>query len=491
MRRVLGVVLVLVVLAGACGGGDDQAQDVTPSPAATATAAPEPSGPEVPTATAEPTSTAAPDSVGDLSGVRVVDDVPRNPSSWVEDHGVPADGFVPIGAGTGSDGVAWMAYWVGLEYHEDPESLPAEVAEAVGWGSVRLARCPDPGCSGDAVLAGEVTSALWLGGPQGAADVAALPDGSVVMSLGELSPAWDEIDPDAGPQAGRRLWVACEDQDCSDPEVREFSELIEDPLDPWDRPRIAVSGSGAPVIAYLTGDEEARRLRVAVCADRSCDAFTSVVDIDQAVGGFDLFSDGQGRPAVLYERPGDPTKWLAACVDATCSVQPDPVAITHTQGNIGPLVREDADLAFWFTSYEPGPNQESQERFMAEPVDMSIIECLSASCDQTRSVRAMTDLASVPTNLKFPGEPFCGEPIFIGPDGLPVISWCQGDDSSRERVVVLCDDLTCQTGTTIVVPADAAGIFAQFIHTPNTGPLVLIGGERSGLRLVNITNLKP
>lgn len=65
MRRIFGVALVVVVLGGACGDDDDQAQH--PTPAATVTAVAEPSATQMPDATV-PTSTEAPEPSGDDEG---------------------------------------------------------------------------------------------------------------------------------------------------------------------------------------------------------------------------------------------------------------------------------------------------------------------------------------------------------------------------------------------------------------------------------------
>ena len=415
--------------------------------------------------------------------VRVVDDEPRNPTSWSDEYGMPPDGFVPIGVGYGIDDLPWILYWVGLEAHPDPESLPADVAEVIGWGSIRLARCEDPDCSGNVEVTDEVTTTIWLGGPGGLANVGVLDDGSPIMSLSEM---WPSSQSGPGNLPGQRLLVVCGDAQCSDVVVQPFSEVINDPLDPWHRPQVAVSGSGQPVIAYLTGPTEAEVLRVATCGDRLCDTLGSVVDIDQPVNGFELFIDAQGRPVVLYQRWNEDANWLATCTNTECSSEPNPVLLIDAPGNVGRLTTANTDPAFWFTRYEPGPNYESQLAFNAEPVEIAIIECLDPLCEQTRTVSALDEIASIPTNQAFQGDPICGQPVSIGPHGPPIISWC-GDDGTLS--MVFCDDLTCQTGTETSVPAEIGGIFAHVLYSANNGPILAVGGYDEGLRLVHIGRL--
>lgn len=502
MLRLIGVVMVVVILAAGCSGDDDagvvvgptssagegSTPELSPSSESGATVAPVGS-PEPNTSSPIPQTSApaaSPDSSAAAPVVRVIDDEPRNPTSWSDEYGMPPDGFVPIGVGYGIDDLPWILYWVGLEAYPDPESLPAEVAEVIGWGSIRLARCEDPDCSGNVELTYEVTTTIWLGGP-GALDVGVLDDGSLIMSVSEM---WPSSQSGPGNLPGQRLLVVCGDVQCSDVVVQPFSEVINDPLDPGvsphGQPQVAVSGSGQPVIAYLTGPNEAEVLRVAACGDRLCDTFDAVVEIDQPVIWFELFIDAQGQPAVLYRRWNEDAIWLATCTDTECSSEPDSVLLIDEPGNIWPLTTPNTNPAFWFAPYEPGPNEASQLAFNAEPVEMAVIECLDALCEQTRTVSALDEIDSIPTNLAFPGDAFCGQPVSVGLDGPPIISWC-GDDGTRS--VVRCDEPTCRTGTETSVPAEIGGIFAHILYTANNGPILAVGGETEGLRLVYIGRL--
>ena len=210
MQRIFGVALVLAVLAGACGDDGDQAQDVTPSPAATATTVREPSATQAPTTAPEPTSTVArqptptpeperffavEDLAFDQAGVlwvttgdrpgrlyRLVGDVwqlveqPtevfRAPTNW-EVRGA-ADGGVYLGSGWDgppspdsgvylTDGTNWELF--GQEF--TCGSL------AVDTGGQLWATCPD--------FLTRLVDGRWVDVPEGwaAQSVAAGPDGSV------------------------------------------------------------------------------------------------------------------------------------------------------------------------------------------------------------------------------------------------------------------------------------------------------------------------
>ncbi len=426
---------------------------------------------EDPPATSTPgnteSSVAPPAPATALPAVRIVDDEPRNPESWVDDYGLPHDGFVPVEAGYGADGLPWVLYWVGLPSAIDDSPLPEAVTDAIGWGSLRIARCTDTSCSGLIEVSSDLLSTRWLERPD-SLGVDVLADGSPIIALSEVL-------------------VVCNDARCDNPTERSFVELISDPLTPSTRPQIAVTGSDLPVIAYLTGATEAETLRVAVCADPLCTTRTDVVDIDQPVRGFELFIDGQGHPAVLYWRWHEQSTQLATCTDPTCSTAPNTVTLTEQMGNVTPVVRSDTDLAFWFATYRPGATAETQEAFMAEQVEATLIECLDSTCSQTRALPALDRLTSPPTNGEFAG----GDALAIGPNAMPAFSWRSDDSGLETRTLVRCDDLACRTGTPTRIPAEADGVFTDILHIPSGEQIFVVGHLDSGLglRFVHVARL--
>lgn len=413
------------------------------------------------------------------SAVRVIDDRSRNPASWSGDYGLPDDALVPLDVVYEPGGGLVIAYWVGLE-DSDLGSLPAEVAEQIGWGSIRLAGCADRECADPVEISDDVFSSIWPDGGGDSVDIGVLTDGSVVMSIGEIWVPRVEWEPDQmTPPPGRRLLVVCDSVECAAPLVKDFNVIIGDPLEARERPQLDVSATGHLVLAYRTGPLESEQLRIAVCADSTCSSFTSVVDIDQPVLGYELFIDGLGRPGVLYQRWDEEPTRLAVCARADCVGAVDRVVLVDRAGNATPLVGPGDALAFWFVPYEP------TESFPDEPIEPLLIECEDMGCQDARVIAALDQFPTVPTNATF-SDPICGQHVAFSPEGLLTISWCQNE--AWERHVVVCDEPACHTGTDISVPDNASGLFTHVRHTSIGEPVLIFGGT-NGLRIVNITRL--
>ena len=409
------------------------------------------------------------------SAVRVIDERSRNPAEWlVAGFEWFPDAFVPLDVAWDSDGRPVFVYWVGLEAHPDFGALPSEQADALGWGSVRLARCADPVCRSGFDVSDDAVSLMWPGPVVGAINIDIAGDGSLVMVAGEMFVPYSQWSASQfGPPAGRQLFVVCDDSLCGSAVERPFEEVITGPLSDHDHPAVKVNGSGSVVLAYRTGPVEQEVLHLAVCAEPSCAELATITVIDQEVIGYQLMVDPQGRPAVVYSRWGENTNRYVACTDSSCSALTDPVVLTEQPGFLRPLSVGDR-TRFWFQPYDP-----SDPQWPSKPVDDQVIECLEMTCANKSVTPVLSRAPVVPTNAVF-AEEICGKPVSVGPSGELVLSWC--DLESGTRQVLVCDDIDCTDSSLVTVPESANGIVGFVMFDPDGAPRLVTGGTR-GLRI--------
>lgn len=369
--QLLGALLVLAVMAAACGGDDDAAVDPDPSPGGEATALPEATAQPIPeptatvspepAATAEPTATVEPPPEPlpvDYRLVRCADPACSRLSSADLDVRLP-----PLPPGSFSvrpDGRPLVV--ANTEIH------PVDPPPGIDFAETVIYSCDDPACSAltKSVIAEGATSVLGEGMLHVSA--ALLPDGSLTIgsytgpeglclfdeALAEAEGAieWTCADPQAN-DVGELALTICSDPDRCTETARTVTVDTEGVAGLWLKVRVDPS-TGLPMILYTRMASEVPsdsptfvdtvallEVRVARCVDPRCDDLT-VTTLTQPVeavslGGAAPVTLPDGTPVFVFASEGRPrgstNESLFTCADASCAE----VVETPWPANIGGL----------------------------------------------------------------------------------------------------------------------------------------------------------
>ncbi|MEE8330622.1 MAG: hypothetical protein V3R84_02540, partial [Acidimicrobiia bacterium] len=316
---------------------------------------------------------------------------------------IPASGFVTIPIDT--EGIVGSSPAIAVAPSGNP------VMAYQGLRDINVAVCADPACASPSSVVTIAEAGGTVNRELGPA-LAVQPDGTPVVAFGFTT----SDDGDGEPPSDLRL-VVCDDPTCS---AWTTTVIVEGEL--VQAPAVTVTDDGRPVVAFHQRDSE---LHLAVCDDAACSGF-AVTSVDQGEWVNSVVAAPGEPPTFLYQM--DNETLLATC-DATCGE----VTVTPLEG-----------IDSWRAAVARGPrglviltvdeHEVVDEADGEPPVDITLISCLDAACQETTSAV----IATAVNGFELQG-------VAVDAVGNPVIAYSQWEGLS----VAHCNDPECLTPATI------------------------------------------
>lgn len=230
---------------------------------------------------------------------------------------------------------------------------------------------------------------------------------------------------------------------------------------------------GSPVISYVDAGDHT--LRVIVCGNPFCDPekdpnlYTTVAVVGQGGEGYGtaVGVGADGRPIIAYRDGARRALTVAHCGDPTCA---DPGAITITEIDPGPSVVDAATDVGRDPSMAIG--QDGLAIIAYHDIArgaLKIAHCEDPACTTAtvavldRSPQAEAGSDGVGTDTA----------IVIGPDGLPVVAFRDGDENAL--MIARCSDERCTQAVIHPMVREAGrqpGHDASLVLAPDGTPIV-------------------
>ena len=236
---------------------------------------------------------------------------------------------------------------------------------------------------------------------------------------------------------------------------------------------ITIGVDGNPVISYADGDPNFD-LKLVHCTNPSCSTHDTPVTLDSAgnVGFYTSITIGvDGNPVISYTEfsPNFDLK-LVHCTNASCSTHDTPVTLDsavdvglYTSITIG----VDGNPVISYSEFSPN-------------FDLKLVHCTNPSCSTH----------DTPVTLDSAGDIGLDTSITIGADGLPVISY---RDLGINRVIVAkCNDQSCVSSPviTIVGSAGSGGHYTSIAIGADGLPVISYqdGNPNFDLKIIKCSN---